>query len=138
MPSRKLVGPAHRAASKARSRSARSGCAAAAILRVLAARYFTLLAPLSEPSSPRPTDSARARIARDSQDNDHDHTAEESRPCGPAIARPRTHPPHPAVLRAAIPTSMFLLARCARCVGFLSGGKNGHADTALTASSHAV
>ncbi len=61
--------------------------------------------------------SARAFLAR-SWDSDRDSTAEKSRPEGPAKARPRTHPPHPAALRAAIPTSTVLLARTARCAGF--------------------
>ena len=52
-----------------------------------------------------------ARFSHAVENSDRNSTAEESRPEGPAKARPRTHPPHP-------PTSTVLLARTAHCAGF--------------------
>jgi hypothetical protein len=47
-------------------------------------------------------------------------TAEESSPSGRAIARPRTHPPRPAALRAALPPSKVrACGRFAPVPGFL-------------------
>jgi hypothetical protein len=100
-PSRQLDSPARRAARKARSpfgHPAARACRYGACSLHTASDYG--FRPFG-PSPPRPTNSARAFLARSSGQRPLPQKNPRP-PSGRAIARPRTHPPHPAARSAAI------------------------------------